>query len=53
MAANLVGYGLGQDGVQDTLGRVLGAPTTVACMLVTFFCAAHLMFEHRRITGTT
>ena len=52
MAANLVGYGLGQDGVSATLGRVFGSPATVVCMLCTFFCAAHLMFEHRRVTGT-
>ena len=49
MAANLVGYGLGQAGVNDTLARVFGSRSTVAAMLVSFFCAAHLMFEHRRV----
>lgn len=51
MAANLVGYGLGSSGVYDTLARVLGSPGTLACMLASFFCAAHIMLEHRRLTG--
>lgn len=51
MAANLIGYGMGPGGVQQTLARVFGTFPTVTGMLLSFFSAAHLMFEHRRITG--
>jgi hypothetical protein len=51
MAANLVGYGMGSSGVYDTLSRVLLDKKTLTCMMISFFSAAHLMFEHRRITG--
>lgn len=51
MAANLVGYGLGQAGVQDTLQRVFSSLPTVVGMLATFYSAAQLMFQHRRLAA--
>jgi len=49
MAANLVGFVLGLEGVRSFASRMFGADgrTFAAGMLCSFFCAAHLMFEVR------
>jgi hypothetical protein len=48
MAVNLVGYGMGQEGVADMLKKLAASWRTSCGLLVAFFCATHLMFELRR-----
>ena len=48
MIVNLVGYGMGQAGVNDLLRRMSESWTTGIGLLFSFFCATHLMFEVRR-----
>lgn len=48
MSVNLVGYGMGQEGVMDMLKQLAASWHTGVGLLVAFFCATHLMFELRR-----
>ena len=48
MIVNLVDYGMGQAGVNDLLKRMSESWTTGVGLLISFFCATHLMFEVRR-----
>lgn len=47
MAVNLVGYGFGQQAVMDTFQRLSESWPVGARLLISFFCATHLMFEIR------
>ncbi|KAJ8517069.1 hypothetical protein ONZ45_g5691 [Pleurotus djamor] len=50
MAANLVGFVIGIDGVKFFLEQLLGTADGTRCLLFSIFClfvAAHLMFEYR------
>ena len=49
MAVNLLGYGFGSGGIMHLLQQIFGSWSLTFGMLATFFSAAHIMFELRRL----
>lgn len=47
MAANMVGFVVGPDGMSDLFRQLFDSPKYVAAVLVSFYCAMHLNFAWR------
>eukprot|EP00877_Chromochloris_zofingiensis_P001841 jgi/Chrzof1/11658/Cz06g04030.t1 len=47
MAANMVGFIFGLDGIKPFLGQILGQPSFLPVVLLALFCGAQLMFALR------
>ena len=47
MAANMVGFVVGPDGISDLMKQLFESPRYVVAVLVSFYCAMHLNFAWR------
>ena len=48
MAANMVGFVVGADGMSDLFRQLFASPQYLVAVLVSFYCAMHLNFAWRR-----